>query len=103
MHKYGLHGKLQAKSGAGAQLAEILLEASRLVANAKGCHLYLISTDVEHPDAVFVTEVWDSSEDHRASLQMPEVRALIGQAMPLLDGPPQGGQTLKVHGGLGLD
>jgi len=33
---------------------------------------------------------------------MPEVRQLIQQAMPLLDGMPTGGQELTILGGHGI-
>ena len=97
--KYGLHGKLQATEGKGRELADILLEASRLVLDGS-CHLYLVSLDEATPDAVWVTEVWDSKEEHDASLQDPAVRNLIGRAMPLIGEPPVQGQVLKVLGGL---
>ena len=102
MNHYGLHGKLVAKAGMETQLAEILLKASQLVKNAKGCRLYVISKDAAMPYAVWITEIWDSKEDHDASLQNPEVRTLIGQAVPLLDGPPQKGQELEILGGIGI-
>ncbi|WKN43447.1 putative quinol monooxygenase [Tunicatimonas pelagia] len=102
MNKYGLHGKLTATGGKGEQLATILLEASRLVASAKGCHLYLVSQDQAHPDDVWITEVWDSKEDHDHSLKDEKVRALITQAMPLLAGKPEKGQVLDVLGGAGI-
>ncbi len=102
MKKYGLHGKLQALSGKGQELASILIEASKLVAKAKGCHLYLISQEDPNSETVWVTEVWDSKEYHDNSLKDPEVRALIGKAIPLLDGMPGGGQELVVLGGFGI-
>lgn len=103
MSKYGLHGKLKATAGNGAQLADILLEAAKLVANTKGCHLYLISKDNNDPDAVWVTEVWDSKEDHDNSLKSEGVRALIAQAIPMLAGQPERGQELEILGGTGID
>lgn len=103
MSKYGLHGKLQATEGNGDQLASILLEASRLVSSAKGCHLYLVSKDQNTKDAVWITEVWDSEEDHDNSLKVEGVRELIGQAMPLLVGQPEKGQKLEILGGKGID
>lgn len=103
MNKYGLHGKLQATADKGAHLAQILLEASKLVSTAKGCRLYLVSQDSSTPDAVWVTEVWDSKEDHDNSLQVPGVRELISQAMPLFAGRPEKGQELEVLGGTGLE
>ena len=102
MKKYGLHGKLTATAGNGDALAEILLEASRLVSGAKGCHIYLVSRDVEDPESVWVTEVWDSVEDHDNSLKDDKVRALIGKAMPLLDGRPEKGLVMQVIGGKGI-
>ncbi len=102
MNKYGLHGKLTATPGNGDKLATILLEAARLVATAPGCHLYLVSKDQIDADAVWVTEVWDSKEDHDNSLNVPGVRDLIGQAMPNLNGRPEKGQELQVLGGTGI-
>lgn len=100
--KYGLHGKLKALPGRGKALAEILLKASAMVASAPGCQLYIVSTDGELEDAVWVTEVWDSKEEHDKSLNVPGVRELIAQAMPLLDGMPEKGQEFDVIGGHGL-
>ncbi|WP_210485808.1 putative quinol monooxygenase [Rufibacter aurantiacus] len=102
MNKYGLHGKLTASAGNGEKLAAILLEAAQLVSTAKGCHLYLVSIDKTLEDAVWVTEVWDSQEDHDNSLQVPGVRELISQAMPLLAGKPEKGQVLEILGGAGI-
>lgn len=95
MSKYGLHGKLAASEGNGDKLSFILLEASRLVSTAKGCHLYLISKDHSDQDTVWVTEVWDSKEDHDNSLHVKGVKELISQAMPLLNGKPEKGRNWK--------
>jgi quinol monooxygenase YgiN len=102
MKKYGLHGALRAQPGQGAQLADILLEAARLMQEAKGCQLYLISKDFEEADQIWVTEVWESTAAHDQSLQDERVRALIARAMPLLATPPAGGRKLEVLGGAGL-
>ncbi|KAA3437082.1 putative quinol monooxygenase [Rufibacter hautae] len=102
MNKYGLHGKLTATQGNSDKLASILLEAAQLVSTAKGCRLYLVSKDRTQEDAVLVTEVWDSQEDHDQSLHVPGVRELISQAMPLLAGKPEKGQVLEILGGAGI-
>lgn len=102
MNKYGLHGKLTATAGKGDKLASILLEAARLVSTAKGCHLYMVSKDYNDPDAVWITEAWDSKEDHDNSLQVAGVKELISQAMPLLHGRPEKGQELEILGGAGV-
>lgn len=96
---YFLHGNLTAKSGYGEQLADILGKASELVANAKGCRMYLVSNNSKKPDKIWITEIWDSKEDHDSSLSVPGVRELITEALPLLSGPPEKGQELSVLGG----
>jgi quinol monooxygenase YgiN len=102
MRKYGLHGKLTATAGNGDKLAAILLSAAELVSTAKGCHLYLVSKDKSDQEAVWVTEVWDSKEDHDNSLQVDGVKELISQAIPMLNGKPEKGQELDILGGAGI-
>ena len=103
MNKYGLHGKLTSKAGETEKLTQVLLEASKLVSSAKGCHLYLISRDKTDNDSIWVTEAWDSKEDHDNSLNNEAIKALIYQAMPLIDGRPEKGQELEILGGKGID
>jgi quinol monooxygenase YgiN len=100
MNKYGLHGKLQATAGNGEKLANILAQASQLVSTAPGCHLYLVSRDLQSPDSIWITEVWESKDDHDQSLLIPGVRELIGQAMPILDGKPEKGLELEILAGM---
>jgi len=101
-HKYGLHGKLTAKEGKRDELAGILMKASEAVSDAKGCCVYFISTAPSDRNSVWITEVWDSKADHDDSLQSPEVKELISQAIPLLDKKPEQGQVLEVWGGAGI-
>lgn len=101
-HKFGLHGSLKARESKGNQLASLLMKASEVLGTVAGCRLYVVSIDSEDEDLVWVTEVWDSKEDHAASLQQESIRSIIGEAMPLLDGMPTGGKSMKVIGGLGL-
>lgn len=99
---YLLQGQLLAKAGSKDQLAAILLQAAALMEQAKGCKLYAVATDIVDSDAVHVTEIWGSREDHDASLHVAGVRELIQQAMPLLAEPPQKGQEYEVLGGWGV-
>jgi quinol monooxygenase YgiN len=78
-----------------------MLEAGRLMADAPGCELYLVSRDGEDPDAVWITEAWSSAEDHHASLGLPGVPELIARARPIIAelGPSQ---EFVPIGGVGL-
>ena len=51
-----------------------------------GCLLYEVGINDEHPDTVYVVELWESADAHRASLALPEVQASIADARPLLSG-----------------
>lgn len=102
MKKYLLHGKLTARQGAREELASILIQASKLVEIAKGCRLYVIGLDSIDNNSVFVTEIWDSKEDHDNSLKVDGVRELIIKAMPLLNGQPTKGQEIEILGGTGI-
>lgn len=102
MTTYLLHGKLTAKSGHRQALADLLLEASQLVATAKGCKLYVVGFDQSDLNGVYITEIWESKADHDNSLNVAGVRELILKAMPLLDGQPTKGQEIELLGGVGL-
>lgn len=99
---YQFHGNLKAIKGNADKLANILLEASKEVSLLKGCKLYVISKDITENDKIWITEIWDSKEEHDNSLKLDSVKSLIGQAMPLLDGIPSGGQELSILGGYGI-
>ncbi len=102
MGKYGIYGKLTAKQGKREELVGILLQASGLVRNAKGCHHYIVNKDVRDENAVWVNEIWDSKADHDNSLKLPGVAELIALAMPLIEGPPVQ-VFLDVVGGKGVE
>jgi quinol monooxygenase YgiN len=64
-----------------------------------GCRLYVVGVSETDPDLIWVNEVWESKDHHAASLQLPETRAAIARAMPMLTGEFTG-QELTVAGGL---
>lgn len=100
MAKYGLHNKLVAIDGKQQELASILVQASNLLKALVSCKLYLVSLEKEDNNAVWITEVWDSKEEHAHSLSDPKVKSFISQAIPLLASPPKGGQQLEILGGI---
>lgn len=65
-----------------------------------GCRLYLVATEPEDPDAVWVTEVWDDEGQHQESLQLPEVQDRIGRAMPIIDPEGMTSQRLQAVAGI---
>jgi quinol monooxygenase YgiN len=80
---YGLIGKATCVPGQRDAFVAILLEG---VSKMPGCLSYVVARDPKDPDAVWITEVWDSKECHTASLQLPAVRAAIAKGRPLIAG-----------------
>lgn len=78
---FGLIGKMTASPGQRDALLAILLEGT---AGMPGCLSYIVAKDPADPDAIWVTEAWDSAESHRASLSLPAVQDAIRRARPLI-------------------
>src|SRR4051794_22511632 len=84
-----LYTRFNAQPGTRGSLVQQLLQAARLMEGAAGCELYLVNTSPADETTVWVTELWEDEEQHRASLSLEGVPALIQATMPLLAGPPE--------------
>lgn len=95
---YGLIGKMLAKPGQRDALIAILMEGT---GGMPGCRSYVIATDPNDANAIWITEVWDNEQFHTDSLQLPAVQAAIARARPMIDGFGERFVTAPV-GGVGL-
>ena len=82
-HMYGLIGKFTAVAGQRDALIAILIDS---VGAMPGCLSYVVAEDTTDPNGIWISEVWDRKESHAASLTLPEVRAAIAKAKPLIAG-----------------
>jgi quinol monooxygenase YgiN len=89
-------GKLGVKPGKRDRLVKILIRPSGEMGE-HGCLLYEVGVNDDEPDAVFVSELWESAAAHEASLELDSVREAIVEAMPLLSGEI-GGYRFEVVG-----
>lgn len=78
-------GTLGAMPGKRDELVGHLTRRSDVLAGL-GCLAYEVGVNAEHPDTVYVLELWNTEEAHRASLALPEVQESIAAARPLLSG-----------------
>lgn len=99
---YGLIGKMKTVPGQRDALIAILIEG---VSGMPGCLSYIVAQDPADPNAIWITEVWDSKESHKASLALPSVQAAIAKGRPMIAGfgerfetTPVGGQGLATAG-----
>lgn len=60
--------------------------------DSAGCLAYEVGVSDADPDTVFVAELWESADAHRAALQLDSVRAAIAEAKPMLSGKMDGNQ-----------
>jgi quinol monooxygenase YgiN len=93
-----LQGRLPAHSDKRDELAQHLVAAAELMQSIEACRMYIVSTSQVDVEGVYVTEMWDSAEDHQASLQREDVRALIQKARPLINGSPTGSRVTPIGG-----
>lgn len=94
-----LHGRLSAQVGRRDELLAILSDGEQ-EEPMPGCRLYLVAVDETDQDGVWVTEVWESEEDHAASLQLDRVKERIARAMPILDPAGFRRQQLDARAGI---
>jgi quinol monooxygenase YgiN len=92
---YGLIGKMKAAPGQRDTLISILLDG---VSDMPGCLSYVVARDPADPDAIWVTEVWDSQTSHKASLSIPSVKDAIARGKPLIASFDQYIETVPVGG-----
>ena len=97
---YGYVATMRTTAGNRDEVVGLLVSGATGLREA-GCQVYVVSVVDDDPHLIHVTEVWDSKEHHDASLQLPEAKAAIAKAMPLLTGEFTR-QELTVVGGLGV-
>jgi quinol monooxygenase YgiN len=95
---YGLIGKMIAQPGKRDELLGILTHG---IGPMPGCRSYVIAKDPLDANALWVTEVWEDTGSHQASLSMQQVKATIHKAMPLIASIESRAETEPVAG-LGL-
>jgi len=90
---YGLIAKIKTVAGQRDTLIGILMDGT---AAMPGCRSYVIAKDMTDADAIWITEVWDGPESHRASLALPAVQQAIAKGRPLIAGFGQRVETEPV-------
>lgn len=95
---FGLIGKMVATPGNRDALAAAILGGTGAM---PGCLSYVVAKDPRDENALWITEVWDSAESHKASLTLPQVREVIAKARPLIASFGDSVQSEPV-GGVGL-
>lgn len=78
---YGLIVKMTIVPGKREEMIRILKESA---ADMPGCFSYVVAKDTVDENVLWVTEVWDSSASHDASLSLPQVKNAVPQAKPLV-------------------
>ncbi len=91
---------MRTRPGHRDDVVAILLEGTDGL-RAAGCQLYAVGVSDTDDDVIWISEIWESKEHHDASLELPETKAAIAAAMPMLTGEFSG-QEVRLVGGLGV-
>ncbi len=78
-----------AQEGQGETLRKLIQSFQADIEASQGCHSCKVLQSKQNADSVVVIEIWDSVEDHEASVKNIPVEALQA-AMKLLAAPPKG-------------
>lgn len=78
---YGIIGQMTATEGNREKLIDILLKGTQ---EMPGCKLYAIAADTSDEVSIWITEIWDSEDSHKASLQLPGVQAAIAEGRAMI-------------------
>jgi quinol monooxygenase YgiN len=95
---FGLITKMRSAAGQRDALIAVLIEST---SGMPGCLSYVVAKDAADSEAIWVTEVWQSRNDHRASLSLPAVQQAITKGRPLIAGFGERFETYPA-GGYGL-
>jgi quinol monooxygenase YgiN len=79
---FGVIVKLMLKPGKRDEMIALLKSSSIAM---PGCRSYIVAKDSDDADLLWVTEVWDDEDSHKASLSLPAVRAVVPQAKTLVE------------------
>ncbi len=95
---YGLISQLITVAGKRDELMGVLVEAA---GEMPGCLSFIVAADAAREDAIWISEVWASTDDHDRSLSLPKVAAAVAKSGPLIAGLGARAETIPV-GGVGL-
>lgn len=95
---YGLIGRVLAQPGQRDALAELMADGMQ---DMPGCLSYVVARDNADENAIWISEVWDTAENHTASLSLPAVQGLISKARPMIAGMDSRVETTPL-GGIGI-
>jgi len=98
---YGLFGKMKSQPNKRDELLALLLQAASNAPKMPGCYVYIINSDPNDQEGIWIYVVWRSQADHQASLSLDSVQAMIASARPLIAGFGERFE-LTPMGGMGL-
>jgi len=77
---HGLIVRFTAHPGRRDEVAALMVSGG----TPPGCRSFVVANDPTNPDALWITEVWDSEAAWQASFDLPSVKASIDKAVPLI-------------------
>lgn len=79
-----MFGQINRMTTAAGKRDEVLKLVMKGSDKMPGCHSYVVGTDVGNDDVIWVREVWDGPEMQTASMELPETKAAVEEAMAMI-------------------
>ncbi len=96
---FSLFGKFTAHEGKRDELIRYILEGSK---DMDGCKLYILNTSSEDKNVIYIYELWENEEAHKASLTNENVKKSIQKAIPLIANMSNQTTLIPVKGSKGI-
>ena len=80
---FGQINKITTVPGKRAEVVRLVKSGSN---SMPGCHSYIVAKDAQDADVIWVSEVWDSAEMQKASMDIPNIKESVEEAMAMIAG-----------------
>lgn len=94
-HRFSVYGKMTARPGRRDELVARLADLLRL--DTPGLEWCSITTALDDPDMIWVTEIWTDKATHDTETRSEAVVAATGRVMTLVAGTPAGSYGRVAH------
>ena len=78
---WGMIARITTVAGKRDEMIGLLKQSA---AGMPGCISYVVAEDASAPNVLWVTEVWQSQQDHDASLSLRQVQEVLPRARALM-------------------
>ena len=89
MSLYAQYTQFIAQDGKGDALIEVLMKSNHIISKSDGCRSFVINKEAGNSDSIWLTELWENSEQQVISRSLDGAKELATETDLLLAQPPR--------------